>query len=170
MVWYDMVWCGVVWYGMVWYGVVWYGIIRYDVVAMVWCCVVWYGVVLCGMIWCGVVWCGVVWNDDFYSYSTPLDTTPPVISNCPADATKQTDLAIETVSWNEPTFSDNVGVTHKLQTKTSGSQFRRGTTIVHYIAFDAAGNSANCSFKVTVKGMVNSKAITYYWICLFIEI
>ena len=78
--------------------------------------------------------------------------TPPVISNCPADMEHTTDYASVPMSWDEPTMSDNVGVTNKLQTKTSGSEFRRGTTtVVTYIIFDDAGNSANCSFKVTMK-------------------
>ncbi|CAB3978528.1 sushi, von Willebrand factor type A, EGF and pentraxin domain-containing 1-like [Paramuricea clavata] len=80
------------------------------------------------------------------------DTTPPMISNCPADITQTTDFGLLPITWTEPTFSDNVGITNKLQTKTSGSQFKRGTTTkVHYFVFDAAGNSANCSFTVTIK-------------------
>ncbi len=125
--------CYAIVYGMVWYGMVWYVTVRYGMVYDL------YGVVFYDIL------------TIFYFVLHP-DKTPPVISNCPADQTEITDYGFVPISWTEPTFSDNVGITNKLQTKTSGSQFKRGTTTtVYYIIFDAAGNSVNCSFTVTIK-------------------
>ena len=90
------------------------------------------------------------------------DITPPVITNCPSNIEKITDYALLPISWNEPTLTDNVGITKILKTKSSGSDFRRGTTtMVYYIAYDDAGNSANCSFSVTI-----TRKFTY---CIFLK-
>ena len=108
-----------------------------------------WGVVWCGVMGCCLVSCGM--RCSILLYFT-VDVTPPVITNCPANMEHTTDYALVPMSWNEPHISDNVGITSKLQTKTSGSKFRRSTTtLVAYIVFDDAGNSANCSFEVTIK-------------------
>ncbi|MFN2476028.1 MAG: beta strand repeat-containing protein [Chthoniobacterales bacterium] len=84
---------------------------------------------------------------------TVRDTTPPTISNVPADMTKAAtgpDGAV--VTYNSPTAQDavsgNVPVTCS---PASGSKFPIGTTMVTCTATDAANNTASATFKVTVE-------------------
>lgn len=59
-----------------------------------------------------------------------------------------------TVTWDEPVFSDNIGVV-KIEEKQG---FRPGQTLlwgnydIAYVAYDQAGNTAVCQFKVYVLG------------------
>ena len=55
------------------------------------------------------------------------------------------------VTWTEPSTSETVGVS---QTKTHqpGYGFTIGVTAVQYTFTDQAGNSAFCTFNVTVSG------------------
>ncbi|NDW53878.1 HYR domain-containing protein [Aliiroseovarius sp. PrR006] len=84
--------------------------------------------------------------------SPPSDTTPPTITNMPANITQSTDpgVAAAVVSWTAPTYSDNVGVTSSGCFPSSGSTFSLGTTTVTCSASDAAGNTTSESFSVTV--------------------
>jgi gliding motility-associated-like protein len=70
-----------------------------------------------------------------------------VAGNCNAVAT-----------WVAPVATDNCGVTIT-STHNSGDSFPIGVTTVTYTATDAAGNSVNCSFTVTVTG-TNAPVIT----------
>jgi hypothetical protein len=82
---------------------------------------------------------------------TVIDNTAPAIS-CPADivvnAVAGTCAApvTFTVSATDNCSVPSVGVDH-----ASGSSFPVGTTTVHATATDAAGNTSNCIFTVTVK-------------------
>lgn len=56
------------------------------------------------------------------------------------------------VSWDEPHFTDNVGIT-KIQEKNGhrpGQTLLWGIYQIAYVASDAAGNTATCTFKVSV--------------------
>ncbi|WP_092647434.1 HYR domain-containing protein [Jannaschia faecimaris] len=88
-----------------------------------------------------------------YDPPAPADTTPPTITNVPSDITQSTDAGVATavVSWTEPTYDDNVGVTSSGCSPVSGSTFNLGATSVTCTAFDGAGNSAIASFFVTVQ-------------------
>lgn len=81
-----------------------------------------------------------------------VDNDGPVISGCPADITVGTDPGECTgnVSWTAPTASDNCGVQSLTSTHDPGALFSLGTTSVSYMATDVNGNSAMCSFTVTV--------------------
>nr|XP_006817910.1 PREDICTED: uncharacterized protein LOC100373477 [Saccoglossus kowalevskii] len=82
-----------------------------------------------------------------------LDTTEPVITNCPPDVYANTDFMMNTgvVSWSEPTATDDSGVTPSLTADwSSGSLFPIGVTTVTYTATDASSNTALCTFVVTV--------------------
>lgn len=74
------------------------------------------------------------------------DTTDPVISGCPTDITL---CGAQAVSWTAPTASDNCEVI-LTSTHEPGDLFDLGTTTVIYTATDAAGNTATCSFDVTI--------------------
>jgi hypothetical protein len=78
------------------------------------------------------------------------DTAPPSIT-CPADITAQGEGAncTATVTYN-PTATDNCCAT-VVCAPASGSAFPVGTTTVTCTATDGAGNTASCSFTVTVQ-------------------
>jgi predicted extracellular nuclease len=85
---------------------------------------------------------------------TASDTTPPMIS-CPANATAvvATNCPIATstvVNYVAPTATDNCGTPTVACVPPSGSVFSVGTTTVTCTATDASGNTATCSFTVTV--------------------
>jgi len=85
---------------------------------------------------------------------TITDEEPPTIV-CPANIDMDVDAGIcgAVVSFETPTASDNSG-SEVTVTQTagpiSGEVFPVGTTTVTFTATDAAGNSASCSFDVTV--------------------
>lgn len=82
----------------------------------------------------------------------PVDTVPPTI-DCPDNIIAVTGAPTQTgtiVTFPPPTASDdNPGVTTSCN-PPSGSIFPVGTTTVTCTATDAAGNTATCSFTVTV--------------------
>lgn len=80
------------------------------------------------------------------------DETDPVFAGCPltdiiisADA-----LCAGSVSWIEPTASDNCGAVTLVSSHSPGATFPLGTTAVLYTATDGAGNSSTCTFNVIV--------------------
>jgi uncharacterized repeat protein (TIGR01451 family) len=91
------------------------------------------------------------------------DNTAPTFSNCPKDITLTTEKNTAIGTWTAPTASDNCSASPLsancaitpcvtvVGTYTSGFGFPIGTTTVTYIATDAKGNQATCSFKVTVR-------------------
>ncbi|MBT1698108.1 HYR domain-containing protein [Fulvivirgaceae bacterium PWU4] len=83
---------------------------------------------------------------------TVNDNTAPVFSGCPADITVSADASCQAVAtWTAPTATDNcAGTVNVTSTHTSGATFSLGETTVTYTATDAKGNTATCSFKVTV--------------------
>jgi hypothetical protein len=78
------------------------------------------------------------------------DTQAPVFTTCPANQTKTTTAVTTSVTWAEPTVTDNCGAVTVTSTHVSGQAFAPGATIVRYTAVDAKGNTALCSFTVTV--------------------
>jgi poly(3-hydroxybutyrate) depolymerase len=81
-----------------------------------------------------------------------LDRTPPVII-CPADivVTNAHDQWSSAVTFN-PVVSDNCASAGlPICNPPSGSAFGLGTHVVTCAAFDAAGNSSQCTFRVTVR-------------------
>ena len=56
-----------------------------------------------------------------------------------------------TVSWTEPTATDNSGMTPTItQTHQPGDSFPVGTTSVMYTFTDMTGNQATCTFDVVI--------------------
>ena len=82
-----------------------------------------------------------------------VDAQAPVIS-CPADITVNNDAGqcSAVVSYTSPIGSDNCtgAVTVQSGGLGSGSSFPVGTSTESYTVTDAAGNTASCSFNVTV--------------------
>ncbi|PIK57660.1 hypothetical protein BSL78_05435 [Apostichopus japonicus] len=82
---------------------------------------------------------------------TPVDNEPPVISGCPGDITETTSSNSASVTWVDPRADDNSGVTIlESRSHFPGQVFAAGTTTVSYIFMDPSGNTADCSFDVTV--------------------
>ena len=84
----------------------------------------------------------------------PADVTPPTIAGCPGNVTVYTGPGRPTcdqmATWTVPTATDNCAVISFTSTHSPGAAFPVGTTTVTYTARDAAGNTASCSFTVTV--------------------
>lgn len=81
------------------------------------------------------------------------DKTPPLVTNCPSDITKTSSNDREVIHWQEPTFSDNVGIREISRPyRTPGSIWVNGESArIQYIATDKAGNDQICSFTVSFK-------------------
>ena len=83
---------------------------------------------------------------------TVVDSQAPVIAGCPSNISVNTDpgQCTATVNWAVPTASDNCGISTFTSNFNSGDVFPVGTTTVTYTAVDSAGNTATCTFNVTV--------------------
>jgi hypothetical protein len=92
---------------------------------------------------------------------TVNDTEAPTWTACPANRTVSTSATScdAIVSWTVPTAADQCSVPTTTTSHTSGSTFALGTTTVTYSAVDAAGNTATCTFTVTVNDSVAPTAL-----------
>jgi gliding motility-associated-like protein len=84
---------------------------------------------------------------------TVTDNEAPEIS-CPANITIDTETGVSyaVVDFDDATATDNCEVTvEQTGGPVSGSQFEIGTTTITFTATDAAGNTSECSFTVTVE-------------------
>lgn len=81
-----------------------------------------------------------------------VDKEPPQVAHCPGDLWIISRNGSAQVTWDEPEFTDNVGVTRVIERSghRSGQTLLWGTYDITYIANDAAGNTATCGFKVSV--------------------
>jgi len=57
------------------------------------------------------------------------------------------------VNFSDPVTSDNCGVASVVCVPASGSEFSLGTTTVSCTVTDNSGNTASCSFDITVKAV-----------------
>lgn len=74
-----------------------------------------------------------------------VDNTAPVMSGCPSNIISNSPV----VFWTAPTASDNCSSITMTSNHNPGDTFPLGTTTVNYVATDATGNSALCTFTVT---------------------
>ena len=100
---------------------------------------------------------------------TVIDNTIPQFTTCPSpvvNAAVNTAGCMAAVAMTTPVYSDNCGVTQLTWTMTGATtassagtgintisspySFNVGTTTVTYVATDAAGNAATCTFTVSV--------------------
>nr|XP_006814884.1 PREDICTED: zonadhesin-like [Saccoglossus kowalevskii] len=86
----------------------------------------------------------------FFVEVIEADDEPPVITCPTVPSVWDIDEDGETVTY-EATATDNVGVVNIICTPASGSVFSIGSTEVECTAYDAMGNSASCTFVVTLK-------------------
>ncbi|XP_077977609.1 uncharacterized protein LOC144433174 [Glandiceps talaboti] len=81
----------------------------------------------------------------------PTDKSPPEVVFCPNDTRIINAESSLTVGvWEDPIFTDDVGVVNVTQSYTNGDTFAWGTYLVSYVAYDAAGNTAQCNFQLYV--------------------
>ncbi|HYC86744.1 MAG TPA: HYR domain-containing protein [Chryseosolibacter sp.] len=91
-------------------------------------------------------------NETVQSFTvTVVDDTGPQLSSCPSNITVSADASCEaTATWTPPTAQDNC-IVNLSTTHNPGSVFPLGVTTVTYTATDIGGNTATCSFDVTVE-------------------
>ncbi|MFN0213525.1 MAG: HYR domain-containing protein [Saprospiraceae bacterium] len=86
---------------------------------------------------------------------TVREDVPPVLIDCPLDISVNTETCTAKVDWIAPSATDNcasqVTITPSIP---SGSIFQETSTVVEYTATDNWGNTATCSFTVTVIDIV----------------
>ncbi|XP_033103176.1 hyalin-like [Anneissia japonica] len=93
-------------------------------------------------------------NTDMCSFTiTVQDNEVPIIYNCPNDTKVNTTFRLPTanVSWTEPIAEDNSGRLNLTVDIEPASTFQIGDTLVTYTAEDPYGNTAMCSFTITVE-------------------
>jgi len=79
------------------------------------------------------------------------DEIKPVFTSCPANLTLAPGTNCQASgNWISPVVTDNCGTPQITSTHQNGSSFNEGITTVVYTATDRCGNSATCSFTVTV--------------------
>ncbi|KAH1029275.1 hypothetical protein HUJ05_002540 [Dendroctonus ponderosae] len=81
-----------------------------------------------------------------------VDKISPKVDYCPGDLWIITKNGSALVVWDEPHFTDNVGVV-SVQEKSGhrpGQTLLWGVYQIAYVASDEAGNAATCTFKVSV--------------------
>lgn len=80
-----------------------------------------------------------------------IDTTPPVITNCPSDILVTVSSSCSAVvTWPSLVATDNCGIVTIAGDHLSGETFPIGVTQITCMATDANGNSASCTFNVIV--------------------
>jgi hypothetical protein len=89
------------------------------------------------------------------------DSESPVMENCSTgiSATTDPDSDHATVYFQVPVATDNVGVASETTTHTSGASYPVGVTYFSATAVDTSGNTATCSFEITVS---DAQAPTIY--------
>ncbi len=95
-------------------------------------------------------------NTAMCSFSVTINDDDAPSITCPSPVTQSTDAGVCTavVSYSAPMVSDNCsGVGTPVCTPPTGSTFPKGVTTVGCTVSDGAGNTANCSFTVTVNDM-----------------
>ncbi|XP_071950680.1 uncharacterized protein [Antedon mediterranea] len=82
---------------------------------------------------------------------TVLDEEPPKFSGCPEDFVVQSEEQYPTVTWDEPSVTDNVMVTKQSKSISPNKRFTWGTFLVTYEARDASNNIAFCKFQIKIE-------------------
>lgn len=93
-------------------------------------------------------------NTDICEFSIAVsDDDDPIISGCPGNLTVSCGASqcSATVSWTEPTATDNCGLASFSGDHAAGETFSLGTTTVTYTVIDVHGNRSDCSFTLTVE-------------------
>ena len=92
-------------------------------------------------------------NSATYSFDVIVqDNEQPAILDMPATIIQdnETGLCGASVSWIDPTSTDNCGVAELSSSHMNGGSFAVGTTTVTYTAVDIHGNSSTSSFDIVI--------------------
>ena len=93
-------------------------------------------------------------NSSTCSFSVTINDTQLPVITCPGSQILSNNLNVcgATVTYSTPSASDNCSIVSNVLAsgQASGTVFPIGTTVVVYRATDPSGNSAACSFSVTV--------------------
>ncbi|RXM37295.1 Sushi, von Willebrand factor type A, EGF and pentraxin domain-containing protein 1 [Acipenser ruthenus] len=120
--------------------------------------------------------CEKYWVSDSTVHCGPgdnqKDTEPPVVISCPQNIELETQRGnpywnnLPEVSWKEPVFEDNsrepLKITKEGSSVNSGDKLAYGQYSVVYTATDSSGNTAKCSFQITVKPMACTMELPEY--------
>ena len=95
-----------------------------------------------------------IYTHAFHLHNDHADVEPPIISDMPENIQQDVDEESETttVTWSEPTVSDNSGSITLTSSHKPGDSFPIGNTTVTYTAEDMYSNVATGSFVITVFG------------------
>jgi HYR domain/Secretion system C-terminal sorting domain len=78
------------------------------------------------------------------------DTVAPTLSACPRDMAITTANPTVTLNWRLPTATDNCGTPTVTSSVPTDYPFPNGLTTVTVLARDAAGNTTQCRFNITI--------------------
>ncbi|XP_077982563.1 sushi, von Willebrand factor type A, EGF and pentraxin domain-containing protein 1-like [Glandiceps talaboti] len=79
-----------------------------------------------------------------------LDPHPPIITLCPSDQSQLTSHDSVLVEWDDAVATDNTELLSVTTDRVSGSVFPVGTSTVTVTAMDTSGNTATCTFVITI--------------------
>ncbi|KAG1659024.1 Sushi, von Willebrand factor type A, EGF and pentraxin domain-containing protein 1 [Nymphon striatum] len=78
------------------------------------------------------------------------DEEQPKVDQCPENFEVEAGASkTVAVNWNEPIFTDNVGIERVWKSNAPGFEFGDGIHSIKYSAQDAVGNVVDCTFSVT---------------------
>jgi large repetitive protein len=91
-------------------------------------------------------------NEGTCSFTVTVnDQVLPVFTGCPTSIALTAGVNCKSVAtWTEPVATDNCSIGNVVKSHSSGSEFDMGETTVTYTATDINGNTASCTFTVTV--------------------
>jgi hypothetical protein len=78
------------------------------------------------------------------------DVTKPIIAKCPTNIVLNTADSCAIAQWVAPTITDNCGIPTLVSTHQPGKCFPVGITQVTYTGRDTRGNTALCTFSVSI--------------------
>ncbi|WP_254424788.1 T9SS type B sorting domain-containing protein [Capnocytophaga sp. oral taxon 878] len=102
----------------------------------------------------GIGCANYTWYTKTATVVMPPTDKPRITNGCPNDITVNASIGRcdASVSWIEPTAEPScLGLVNRTSTHAPGDIFPIGTTKVIYTFTDVAGNTASCSFNITVK-------------------
>lgn len=76
------------------------------------------------------------------------------MSNCPEPFIVQLNPyeTSRSIQWNEPTFESKQPIKQIFKSKVPGHTFGEGVHVITYVAKTQEGESAKCTFRITLKG------------------
>jgi gliding motility-associated-like protein len=80
------------------------------------------------------------------------ENVPPQIVSCVQNVSQSTDPGknFATVTWSNPSVNESCGIQSEVYSKAKNSGFAVGKQVVIYTVTDKSGNTATCSFNVSV--------------------